>query len=80
MSGLDGDKKLLKGKCPKCGKKKPSSRAATTSRGKKPKDFLAEEMRKSNEKLMEDIRKAVNSLNGKTGELKDTQKLGCSNS
>ena len=70
---LDRDKKTLKGKHPKNGKGKFSSGFALTSGRKKGKVFFNEELRKSNKKLMEDIRKAINSSYGK--KLAESQKV-----
>lgn len=78
-NGQDQDKKSLKDKCPKNGKEKISSGSLLASGSKKGKVFFDEELRKSNEKLMADIRKALNSAHGKKGDVADPQKSRSSN-
>jgi hypothetical protein len=67
----DQDKKPLKDKLPKYGKGKLSSGSALASGSRKGKVFFDDELRKSNEKLMADIRKALNSAHGKKEGLAD---------
>ena len=78
-NGQDQDKKSLKDKCPKNGKEKFSSGFALASGSRKAEAFFNEESRKSNEKLMEDIRKALNSTHGRKGELAGSRKSRDSN-
>ena len=59
--GCRSEINVIEGKCPQCGKEILLPGFPTNSGKRKPESFAVEEIRKSNEKLMEDIQKALSS-------------------